>query len=75
MDYAKQVCVVTVVAFPRMLQSMGVGVTALIVLATTIGLYWLGLAEQCFEITGGLNRRSKDIGDAIRQQQGIIGLG
>ena len=35
--------VVTVVAFPRMIQSLGVGPTALIVLAVTVGLYWVGL--------------------------------
>ena len=35
--------VVTVVVFPRMLQSLGVGPTALIVAAVTIGLYWVGL--------------------------------
>ncbi len=35
--------VVTVVVFPSMLQSLGVGPTALIVLAVTIGLYGAGL--------------------------------
>ena len=35
--------VVTVVVFPRMIESVGVVPTALIVLAVTIGLYWLGL--------------------------------
>ena len=35
--------VVTVVAIPRMLQSLGVGPTALIALAVTAGLYWIGL--------------------------------
>jgi ESS family glutamate:Na+ symporter len=34
---------VTVVVFPGMLQSLGVGITALIVLAVTAGLYGLGL--------------------------------
>lgn len=35
--------VCTVVVFPSMLQSLGVGPTALIVLAVTFGLYWVGL--------------------------------
>ena len=35
--------VVTVVVFPRMLQSLGVGPMALIVAAVTVGLYWVGL--------------------------------
>ena len=34
---------VTVVVIPSMLQSVGVGPTALIMLALTAGLYWLGL--------------------------------